>query len=676
MEDVAVAVRSSATAEDLPDASFAGQQESFLNIRGADAVIDAVRRVFASLFTDRAVSYRCYHGYDKTDIALSVAVQRMVHSDLAASGVMFTLDTESGFEDVVFITAAYGLGESIVQGGVNPDEFYVYKPALSDGRDCIIRRRLGDKADKMILGDNGSAGNSVALVGVSESDRRRFCISDEDIKILARYACLIEKHYGCHMDIEWAKDGENGEIYIVQARPETVKSRANNDIVRRFRITQKGRALAEGRAIGQKIGIGRAHFISGAEDMHELKAGEVLVADMTDPDWEPIMKRAAAIVTRRGGRTCHAAIIARELGVPAIVGCGDSIGGVTKNEIVSVCCAEGDTGYVYEGAAEFAMENIRSDGVGALPVKLQINIANPDLAFEISRLPTDGVGLARLEFIIANSIGFHPRCALDYANLTPDMQKQVRKLADGYDSPRQCYVDKIAEGVATIAAAFSPRSVIVRLSDFKSNEYAGLVGGKKFEPVEENPMLGFRGASRYIDKTFSDCFALECEAIRRVREKMGMNNVWLMVPFVRTVSEADMVIAQLAENGITREEWTVIMMCEVPSNAILAAEFLQRFDGFSIGSNDLTQMTLALDRDSEIIAGIFDERNAAVKKMIADAISACRACGKYVGICGQAPSDHPEFADWLVQQGISAISLNPDAVLETRLRLSDNSKNS
>ena len=673
--NIPVAVRSSATAEDLPDASFAGQQESYLNIRGIDAVLDAAKHVFASLFNDRAVSYRHHLGYDKHDIALSIGVQQMVRSDLATSGVMFSMDTESGFEDVVFITASYGLGESIVQGSVNPDEFYVYKPALDSDRDCIIRRRLGNKADKMILGNTNSAGSSVTLVAVEEADRRRFCLNDDDIKILARYARLIEKHYGCHMDIEWAKDGNSGDIYIVQARPETVKSRVKNDTMLRFRITQKGRSLAEGRAIGQKIGIGKARLINGVKDMHELVAGEVLVTDMTDPDWEPVMKQAAAIVTRRGGRTCHAAIIARELGVPAIVGCSDTIQDIQDNTVVSISCAEGSTGHVYEGEVKFTVENVRPDGNAQLPVKLQLNIANPDLAFELSQLPTDGVGLARLEFIIARSIGFHPRCALDYKSLSPDMQKQVRLLTDGYDGPRQCYVDKIVEGVATIAAAFAPRTVIVRLSDFKSNEYAGLVGGKRFEPVEENPMLGFRGASRYIDPTFSDCFALECEAMRRVREQMGMTNVWLMVPFVRTLAEADAVIAQLAQNGISRDKWTIIMMCEIPSNVILATEFLKRFDGFSIGSNDLTQMTLALDRDSEVIASIFDERNDAVKKMISDAISACRAAGKYVGICGQAPSDHPEFAGWLLKQGISAISLNPDTVLETHHRLSVDCKN-
>ena len=667
--DAPVAVRSSATAEDMPDSSFAGQQETYLNIRGADAVIDAVRRVFASLFTDRAISYRRHRGYDDSSAALSAAVQRMVRSDLAASGVMFTMDTESGFTDVVFITAAYGLGESVVQGAVNPDEFYVYKPALDAGRDAIIRRRLGDKAAKMIFGADGRADSSVKTISVEEPARRRFCISDEDVLNLARHARAIEKHYGRHMDIEWAKDGEDGQIYIVQARPETVQSNASvTQTMRRYRLLEKTTPIAEGRAIGQKIGVGMARIVRGAENMEQVEAGDVLVTDMTDPDWEPVMKRAAGIVTRRGGRTCHAAIIARELGVPAIVGCGDSADGIPDGETVSVCCAEGDTGYVYAGEVRFAVEEIAAEAP-PLPVKLQMNIANPDTAFECSRLPADGVGLARLEFIIARSIGFHPRCALDYAELPDDLRRDVRRMAAGYDNPRACYVGKIAEGAATIAAAFYPRTVIVRLSDFKSNEYAGLLGGRRFEPAEENPMLGFRGAARYVTDRFRDCFAMECEALRRVKNDMGLDNVWVMVPFVRTIAEADAVVALMADNGISRGEWKVIMMCEVPSNALLAEEFLQRFDGFSIGSNDLTQMTLALDRDSELVANIFDERNAAVKMMIERAITACLAAGKYVGICGQAPSDYPEFAKWLMQQGISAISLNPDAVREVRLSL-------
>ena len=667
----AVAVRSSATAEDMPDASFAGQQETFLNIRGENEVINAVRMVFASLFTARAVSYRRKRGYESPSVALSVAVQKMARSDLGASGVMFTLDTESGFEDAVFITAAYGLGENVVQGAVNPDEFYVHKPALRAGRpNPIIRRRLGEKADKMILGNSGAAGDSVKNVRVQESERRRFCIGDDDIKILARYALAIEEHYGRHMDIEWAKDGESGEVFIVQARPETVKSRPAEVSVTRYRILSKGRKIAEGRAIGQKIGAGTARRANGPEDMERIQKGDVLVADMTDPDWEPIMKRAAAIITRRGGRTCHAAIIARELGVPAVVGCGETFAEVKDGMEISVCCAEGDAGFVYEGRMKYEVEEFSPETAGDAPVKLQINIANPDLAFEFARLPAEGVGLARLEFIIARTIGFHPRCALDYARLPPELRKEVRRLSAGYDDPREYYVSKIAEGAATIAAAFAPHPAIVRLSDFKSNEYAGLVGGRRFEPPEENPMLGFRGAARYLDGAFGGCFALECEAMKRTRLEMGAENIWLMVPFVRTVAEGEAIIEKLRENGISRGEWKIIMMCEVPANALLAEEFLQHFDGFSIGSNDLTQLTLALDRDSELVSGIFDERNPAVKMMISRAIRACREHNKYAGICGQAPSDHPEFARWLVREGISAISLNPDTLMETRLRLS------
>ena len=667
--DAAVAVRSSATAEDMPDSSFAGQQETFLNIRGGNAMINAVRLVFASLFTNRAVSYRRHRGYGDDDVALSVTVQRMVRSDLAASGVMFTLDTESGFEDTVFITAAYGLGESVVQGSVNPDEFYVYKPALAQGKQAIIRRRLGEKADEMIFAESAEAGVSVKTVAVTEARRRQFCIDDDDINVLAGYAVAIEKHYGRHMDIEWAKDGDDGLLYIVQARPETVKSNAQNaGVVQRYRLEEKGDVLATGRSIGQKIGVGKVRQVSGADDMHTVQSGDVLVTAMTDPDWEPVMKRAGAIVTRQGGRTCHAAIIARELGVPAIVGCGDSANNLKDGEMVTVCCAEGDSGNVYAGEMAFSVEEIKMEAP-SLPIKLQINVANPDGAFSFSRLPADGVGLARLEFIIARSIGFHPRCALDYQQLPTDLQREVDTLSAGYADARACYVGKIAEGVATIAAAFAPRKVIVRLSDFKSNEYAGLVGGNRYEPTEENPMLGFRGASRYVDERFSDCFALECEALRCVREDMGLDNVWIMVPFVRTLQSADDVIAQLDKNGIRRGDWTLVMMCEVPSNALLADDFLQRFDGFSIGSNDLTQLTLALDRDSEIIASAFDERDPAVKQLIMRAIAACRAQNKYVGICGQAPSDYPDFAEWLMQQGISAISLNPDTVLQTRTRL-------
>ena len=663
----AVAVRSSATAEDLPDASFAGQQDTYLNIRGEEAVMDATKRVFASLFTDRAIAYRRHRGYENADVALSVGVQRMVRSDLAASGVMFTLDTESGFEDVVFITAAYGLGENVVQGAVNPDEFYVYKPALIDGRkNPVIRRTIGEKADKMVLG-GGTVGDSVRNIRVDESDQRRFCISDDDAQTLARYALSIESHYNRHMDIEWAKDGESGEIFIVQARPETVKSRASATVVR-YRILSKGKQLAEGRAIGQKIGVGTVRRADDVSDMSRIGEGDVLVADMTDPDWEPVMKRAAAIVTRRGGRTCHAAIIARELGVPAIVGCGDSLDALTDGEEVSACCAEGDAGYVYAGRIKYEVEEFSPDTGGELPVKLQLNVANPELAFEFARLPSDGVGLARLEFIIARAIGFHPRCALA-EKLPEDIQQQVLKLSAGYESPRQCYIEKIAEGTSTIAAAFSPRPIILRLSDFKSNEYAGLAGGRLYEPTEENPMIGFRGASRYLSSDFAECFALECEAVLKAREEMGADNIWLMIPFVRTPQEGAAVIAKMREYGIRREDWKVIMMCEVPANAILAEEFLEHFDGFSIGSNDLTQLVLALDRDSELVSGVFDERNPAVKAMISRAIRACREQNKYIGICGQAPSDHPEFALWLMEEGISAISLNPDTLVETRARL-------
>ena len=676
---IAVAVRSSATAEDAADSSFAGQQETFLNIRGEDETLDAVRHVFASLYTDRAISYRKLRGYDDhQSLAISVGVQRMARSQSA--GVMFTLDTESGFDQVVFITAAYGLGESVVQGNVNPDEFYVYKPALDAGLPAIIRRRLGDKAEKMIFADGAKVGESVKTVQVENADRRKFCVSDDDIAELAKCARLIEKHYGRHMDIEWGKDETDGCIYILQARPETVRSAKPAATLTRYRASEHGELLAEGRAIGRKIGVGRARIIASPADMHSLKDGEVLAADMTDPDWEPVMKRAGAIVTRRGGRTCHAAIIARELGVPAVVGCGDTLDAVPDGETVSVSCAEGDTGRIYRGEMSFAVDEINVEEAPELPVKLQVNVANPDLAFEFARLPADGVGLARLEFIIARNVGFHPRCALEYGGLPEDLRREVRRLSAGYADPRACYVGKIAEGAATIAAAFYPRPVIVRLSDFKSNEYAGLAGGKMFEPVEENPMLGFRGASRYVSESFAPCLQMECEALLRARE-FGLDNIWVMVPFVRTLSEADAALAKLAEFGIRRGaekggkkgegEWTIVMMCEVPSNALLAEEFLERFDGFSIGSNDLTQMTLGLDRDSGLVAAGFDERNAAVKQMILRALKACSAAGKYAGICGQAPSDHPDLARWLVEQGITAISLNPDSIVETRMMLAE-----
>ena len=674
----AFAVRSSATAEDAADSSFAGQQETHLNIRGAENILNAVRHVFASLYTDRAISYRKLRGYDDHEsLAISVGVQKMVRS--AAAGVMFTLDTESGFENVVFVTAAYGLGELVVQGNVNPDEFYVYKPALDSGLPAVIRRRLGDKAERMVFADDGKVGASVKTIQVENSERRKFCVSDSDIAELAKCARLIEKHYGRHMDIEWGKDGDDGRVYILQARPETVRSAKPAATLTRYRPdAERGELLAEGRAIGRKIGVGRARIISSPSEMHSLKDGEILAADMTDPDWEPVMKRAGAIVTRRGGRTCHAAIIARELGVPAVVGCGDSLDAVPDGEMVSVSCAEGDTGRIYRGEMSFAVDEINVEEARALPVKLQVNVANPDLAFEFARLPSDGVGLARLEFVIARNVGFHPRCALEYSSLPEDLRREVRRLSAGYADPRACYVGKIAEGAATIAAAFHPRPVIVRLSDFKSNEYAGLAGGRMFEPVEENPMLGFRGASRYVSESFAPCLRMECEALLRARG-FGLDNIWVMVPFVRTLSEADAALAKLADFGIRRGEggeggWTIVMMCEVPSNALLAEEFLERFDGFSIGSNDLTQMVLGLDRDSGLVASGFDERDAAVKMMISRALSACRSAGKYAGICGQAPSDHPDLARWLVEQGITAISLNPDTIVETRLLLARDSE--
>ena len=665
--ECAVAVRSSATAEDLPEASFAGQQDTFLNVRGEDDLVAAVKRVFASLYTARAIAYRAHHGFDSSQVAISVGVQKMARSDLAASGVMFTLDTESGFENAVFITAAYGLGELVVQGAVNPDEFYVYKPALEAGRRAIIRRRLGEKAAKMIFAD--SAAEPVTKVDVEESMRRRFCISDEEAEALARHACAIEKHYGRPMDIEWAKDGRDGALYILQARPETAhaKKRAAA-VITRYRLTgEPPPAIAEGRAIGRKIGIGPARPIKTPDEMGKIKNGDVLIADMTDPDWEPVMKKSAAILTKRGGRTCHAAIIARELGIPAVVGCGNSLDAIAESKTVTVSCAQGDTGAVFAGAADFAIEEIAAANLPPLAAKLQINVANPGLAFEFSRLPADGVGLARIEFVIAREIGFHPRCATDYARLPPEIARAVRRLSAGFETPRECYVRKLAEGVATLAAAFDPRPVIVRLSDFKSNEYASMVGGRQFEPVEENPMLGFRGASRYRSPEFSQCFALECEAVKIARNEIGLKNILLMAPFVRTLADAEGVIEALAANGLRRGEdgLKIVMMCEVPANAILAEDFLRHFDGFSIGSNDLTQLTLALDRDSGLVADLFDERDPAVKQLVSRAIRACRAAGKYVGICGQAPSDHPDFAEWLLAEGVSAISLNPDALLPT-----------
>ncbi|AKV07643.1 MULTISPECIES: phosphoenolpyruvate synthase [Pseudomonas] len=665
--DMAVAVRSSATAEDLPDASFAGQQETFLNIRGVENVIRAAKEVFASLFNDRAISYRVHQGFDHKLVALSAGVQRMVRSETGTAGVMFTLDTESGFRDVVFITGAYGLGETVVQGAVNPDEFYVHKQTLEAGRPAILRRNLGSKAIKMIYGEVATAGKSVKTIDVDKADRARFCLSDAEVSELAKQAMIIEKHYKCPMDIEWAKDGDDGKLYIVQARPETVKSRTQANVMERYLLKETGTVLVEGRAIGQRIGAGKVRIIKDVSEMDKVQPGDVLVSDMTDPDWEPVMKRASAIVTNRGGRTCHAAIIARELGIPAVVGCGNATQLLKDGQGVTVSCAEGDTGYIFEGELGFDIKKNSVDAMPDLPFKIMMNVGNPDRAFDFAQLPNAGVGLARLEFIINRMIGVHPKALLNYDGLPQDIKDSVDKRIAGYDDPVGFYVDKLVEGISTLAAAFTPKKVIVRLSDFKSNEYANLIGGKLYEPEEENPMLGFRGASRYISESFRDCFELECRALKRVRNEMGLTNVEIMVPFVRTLGEASQVIDLLAENGLARGEngLRIIMMCELPSNAILADEFLEFFDGFSIGSNDLTQLTLGLDRDSGIIAHLFDERNPAVKKLLANAIAACNKAGKYIGICGQGPSDHPDLAKWLMEQGIESVSLNPDSVLET-----------
>ena len=667
--DLAVAVRSSATAEDLPEASFAGQQESFLNVRGEAAVLKAMHEVFASLFNDRAISYRVHQGFEHAAVALSAGVQHMVRSDLGASGVMFTLDPDSGFRDVVFITASWGLGETVVQGAVNPDEFYVYKPALRAGKLAILRRNLGGKAVKMVYAPGASA-ERVQTVAVAAADRRRFCLSDADIVTLARQALIIEEHYGRPMDIEWARDGASGAIFILQARPETVQSRSGRTI-QRYALKGRSRVLATGRSIGQRIGAGAARVIREASEMARVQNGDVLVADMTDPDWEPVMKRAAAIVTNRGGRTCHAAIIARELGVPAVVGCGDATQRIREGQEVTVSCAEGDTGYVYEGLLQFERKQVELDTLPKIPVKIMMNVGNPDRAFDFANIPHHGVGLARLEFIINRMIGVHPRALLEFERLDGELQEQIRAQMAGYASPVGFYVEKLAEGIAQIAAAFAPEPVIVRLSDFKSNEYANLIGGSRYEPQEENPMLGFRGAARYVDEAFRPCFELECQALKRVRESMGLSNVQVMVPFVRTVAEARQVTALLAQNGLQRGEHglKVIMMCELPTNALLAEQYLEHFDGMSIGSNDMTQLTLGLDRDSAIMARHFDERDEAVRKLLSMAISACRKHGKYVGICGQGPSDHPDLARWLLDQGIESMSLNPDTVLETWLFL-------
>ena len=666
---LAVAVRSSATAEDLPEASFAGQQETFLNVRGEGAVVDAVREVFASLFNDRAIAYRTHQGFAHEDVALSAGIQRMVRSDLGASGVAFTIDTESGFEDVVFITAAWGLGEMVVQGQVNPDEFYVHKPTLEAGRPSILRRERGSKALRMVYHDDPV--ERVAIVDVSLADQRRFSLNDEEVIELARYAVAIERHYGRPMDIEWARDGMDGCIYILQARPETVQSRLAGQAVERFELKERGKVLAEGRSIGQRIGVGTARLVLDAGEMDKVRDGDVLVTDMTDPDWEPVMKRTAAIVTNRGGRTCHAAIIARELGIPAVVGAGDATRSVEEGAEVTVSCAEGDTGFVYAGRLDFELRRLDVETMPEIPFKIAMNVGNPDRAFSLRALPNAGVGLARLEFIISNSIGVHPRALLDFDRLPEAVRERVRERIAGYESPESFFVEKLVEGVATIAAAFHPKPAIVRLSDFKSDEYANLIGGELYEPGEANPMLGFRGASRYLSDDFRASFELECRAMRRVRDEMGFTNVELMVPFVRTLDEAREVVDLLARNGLERGRngLRIVMMCEVPSNAILAEEFLEYFDGFSIGSNDLTQMTLGLDRNSELVASRFDERDPAVKALLHRAIAACRKHGKYVGICGQGPSDHPDLARWLMDEGIESVSLNPDTVVETWLYL-------
>lgn len=666
-KEIAVAVRSSATAEDLPDASFAGQQETFLNIQGIDNILEAMKAVFASLFTDRAIAYRVHHGFSHHDIALSVGIQKMVRSDLASSGVMFSLDTESGFEQVVFITASYGLGEMVVQGAVNPDEFYVHKPTLQAGKPAILRKNLGSKQIKLIYQSDKTQKEVVIQTPVPENQRKVFSLNDADIQALAKQAMIIEKHYGRPMDIEWGKDGNDGELYILQARPETVKSRNKSKIIERFHLLKQGPVLAEGRSIGQRIGTGTAKILKSVDQMDKLNPGDVLIADMTDPDWEPIMKRASAIVTNRGGRTCHAAIIARELGIPAIVGCHDATQTITEGQKITVSCAQGDTGYIYEGELPFEIQKIALDNMPPLPFKIMMNIANPDRAFDFQFLPNEGIGLARLEFIISQTIGIHPNACLAFETLPKSIQEKILVKTAGYANARDFYVKKLAEGIATLAAAFSPKKVIVRCSDFKSNEYANLLGGEQFEPKEENPMIGFRGASRYVADNFKACFALECEAIRFVRETMGLTNVEVMIPFVRTLDEAQKVLAIMKENDLERGKagLRVIMMCELPTNAILAEEYLNLFDGFSIGSNDLTQLTLGLDRDSGIVAGSFDERDAAVKFLMGRAIDACKKAGKYIGICGQGPSDHPDLAQWLVQKGIDSVSLNPDTVLET-----------
>ena len=669
--DASFAVRSSATAEDLPDASFAGQQETFLNIHGLDNVLHAVKHVFASLYNDRAIAYRVHKNFRHVDVALSAGVQRMVRSDIGAAGVMFTLDTESGFRDVVFVTASYGLGETVVQGAVNPDEFYVHKPMLAEGRPAIIRRNLGSKLIKMEFTDAMQAGRSTRTVDVAEADRNRFALTDADVLELARYAVTIEQHYGRPMDIEWGRDGIDGKLYILQARPETVKAGENLHVLQRYRLKQHSKVIVSGRAIGQKIATGPVRIIPDASQMSKVRPGDILVTDMTDPNWEPVMKRAAAIVTNRGGRTCHAAIIARELGIPAVVGCGNATDCLSEGEPVTVSCAEGDTGYIYRGILDFEVTTQELGKLPQLPVKIAMNVGNPELAFAFQGIPNAGVGLARIEFIINNVIGIHPKAILELERVPASLRDEINRRARGYACPKDFFVEKLAEGVSTIAAAFWPKPVIVRLSDFKSNEYRKLLGGEIYEPEEENPMLGFRGAARYVAPSFRECFELECRALKKVRDDMGLTNVEIMVPFTRTVGEAKEVADLLATNGLKRGEngLRLIMMCEIPSNALLAEQFLQHFDGFSIGSNDLTQLTLGLDRDSGLVANLFDERDAAVKALLSLAIKACRRSDKYVGICGQGPSDHVDFAEWLMDEGIVTISLNPDTVVDTWMRL-------
>ncbi|MGD8207581.1 MAG: phosphoenolpyruvate synthase [Thiohalocapsa sp.] len=669
--DCSWAIRSSATAEDLPDASFAGQQETFLNVQGLDQVKHAIKQVFASLYNDRAIAYRVHKGFAHAEVALSAGIQRMVRSDLAASGVMFTLDTESGYRDAVFITASWGLGEMVVQGAVNPDEFYVHKPTLAAGRPAILRRNVGEKAVRMVYAETGS-GDPVRTEDVPEAERGRFCLADPEVEELARQAVLIEQHYGRPMDIEWAKDGTDGKLYVVQARPETVQSRSGQ-VIERYHLQAKGEVLATGRSIGYRIGVGKARVLASISEMGRVEPGDVLITDMTDPDWEPIMKRAAAIVTNRGGRTCHAAIIARELGLPAVVGCNDATERIADGADVTVSCAEGDIGYIYAGALPFEHKTVELERMPEIPVKVMMNVGNPERAFAFSATPNAGIGLARLEFIISNTIGVHPKALLEYDELPEDLRAEIAPRIAAYPSPRAFYVMRLTEGIATLTAAFAPNPVIVRMSDFKSNEYANLTGGPRYEPDEENPMLGFRGAGRYVSESFRECFAMECEALKYVRDEMGLTNLQIMIPFVRTVGQAEAVVGALAEQGLKRGEngLKLIMMCEIPSNALSADAFLEHFDGFSIGSNDMTQLTLGIDRDSSLVAADFDERDPALKRLLAMAIRACRERGKYIGICGQGPSDHADFADWLVREGIESLSLNPDTVIDTWLYLAE-----